>query len=1101
MSQRKPSSQIAVDAQRKGSRAVQRIDSSTVVVQYQAPVAADLGGELTPPGFLMDIDEEDELPQKKERKWSGNVKPRPPVIFPDDDGDGKDDPVKTGSKITGNGFSYEENRALALEMVKQATKRAKETRKKAELTRCLKGAEMLHATGAKAYLDGMHVLSLIDAEERAAQEEAKLIANAAASMVKGRTMHPQSRFMQRWDLFMLLLMCFTAIVTPYEIGFLSTEINGLFFVNRISDIGFFIDMFIQFRLGFFDVNRQTFEMRQGIIIKRYLMGWFIIDSVSTMPYDCLGIIMSGGGSEEDAVAQMAGAGAVEAGAAAAGEASNLEQLKILRILKLLKMVKMIRVLKSARMVKRLIASLGISNSNTALLKFMFLIMAMLHWTACVWRMVPDLEGGETSWITTDSCPAATLPLSAGDGDGDGGSSTGNSSIYDDGYGSVQMSVVVDPGTVYLHTFEFAIKIMAFSYTGCGPSTGFERGVALVIMLVAGSCYGYVIGGICGILATLDPVTQEFRDTMDLTKMYMREVNAPRELGQDVSNYFEHCQKLYGDQLFKSEIVSDLTPSLQQRCATHQFNRCVANVYFFCCNDPEEKDRFVSDLALVMKLGAFPPGEDIFKEGAIATAMGIVLRGVVRRKLKVLKEDAFFAEESIIHDATYQASATAVTFVDLAILTRKRLFGMIAAGVEKQLYPQTTKLIRKAGIRMSFLKVIHEIGRSVIVLKRAEWEKKRRDEGKPYHGEHRFRRMTAKHIEVYKAQMKARVEKYEADRALLSKPSVFDFETDETLAAKEGKEGNTTVAFDATQTRKLSNLLDMWQGKKEGMLPQMTKTMAEVVIALWNGKPVEGPPKIVDRLEELVFAGAAGGPLAESCCRELEDWRSRKEGMAAEVKEARAKAEAEANMAMGVTERAQVKRSAAAKLEHEMKMAEEAADPSLPLEDFEVKHKLYEIAAEEFAILDKEAKKVEKDALSAQSIADEAQAIASRLRKKQKEINDPKEKQEEAAELSEAELNTLKEQKSHELQCNIRIREHITQRFIKLQEKLARELGEKVQLLTDEMEELQSVVGVEMLKNRAIAEECAAKQRLRMKRLARSKSPKKGRKTKRKAKPK
>jgi CRP-like cAMP-binding protein len=1073
-----PASEHAIEQARKGSRALQRIDTSTLVIKYAAPPPKDEDGQMAPPAHLTltNFDEDVAPVGKKDRGWVGvNVEPHPAVIMPDDDGDGKDDEVKSSSKIVGNGFSYEENRALALEMVKQACKRAKETRKMQELRRCLKGAELLHATGSKAYLDGQQLLTLLEAEEAASANEAKLIAQTAASIgSKSRTMHPQGRFMQRWDMFMLCLMLFTATVTPYEIGFLSTKIDALFIVNRLTDIGFFTDMIFQFHLGFFDPKRQAFELRQVVIVKKYLMGWFIIDCVSTIPYDCIGVIMGGGGSEEDAIEATVGA------AEAAGEASNLEQLKILRILKLLKMVKMIRVLKSARMVKRLIASLGISNSSTQLYKFMFLIMAMLHWTACVWRMVPDLEGGETSWLNCfDS------------GDGDGGGVNGTTGDYE--FPPAEL-VLPDPGTVYLYSFELSIKIMAFSYTPCGPSTGMERGVALVIMLVAGSCYGYVIGGICGILGTLDPVTQEYRDTMDLMKMYMREVSAPKELGWEVSNYFEHCRKLFGDQLFKTEIISDLTPALQQRCAIHQYERCVATVPFFCAKDKAEMNRFVGDLAMLMKLAAFPPGENIFNEGSLATTMGVVVRGVVRRKLHVYRRDDFFAEECITQDATYQASATAVTFVDVALLTRKRLFGMLEDGVESQLYPQTSKLIRKAGIRMSFKKVVHEIGRSVIVLKRAEWEKKQMEVGAGFGGSNRFRRMSAEQIAAYATKLSDMVEKYEADRAVLSKTSVFDFETDETIAAKGG--GPVDMEKDESAARRMTAIINMWQGRKEGMLPQMTKTMAECVTQLWNDKPIDGPPKLVEVLEELVFAGAAGGPKAEACCRELEDWRGRREGLAAQLKEARAKANAEADIAAGATMRAQARRAEATKAQQAALEAEEAADPSLPLEDFEVKHKLSEIAAEEFVVVDAVAKKLEKEAGSAQSIADEAAAIHARVRKKHKEANDPKEAVEEAADLTEAELDELKQQKDHELKVNIRIREHIITRFEELQEKLALQLEEKVALLTDEMGELQEMVGTEMLKNRAIAEECAAKQRLRIKRAARkNKSPKKGGKRK------
>ena len=59
---------------------------------------------------------------------------------------------------------------------------------------------------------------------------------------------PRSLRMKQWDLVMVVLLLFTAVVTPAEVSFMSVSINALFFVNRIVDMCFLWDMSIQFRL-------------------------------------------------------------------------------------------------------------------------------------------------------------------------------------------------------------------------------------------------------------------------------------------------------------------------------------------------------------------------------------------------------------------------------------------------------------------------------------------------------------------------------------------------------------------------------------------------------------------------------------------------------------------------------------------------------------------------------------------------------------------------------------------------------------------------------------------------------------------------------------
>ena len=73
-----------------------------------------------------------------------------------------------------------------------------------------------------------------------------------------------------------------------------------------------------------------------------------------------------------------------------------------------------------------------------------------------------------------------------------------------------------PVEMYLASFEFAMCIMVLSYSeNIIPSNAFERAVALFCMLVGGGVYAYMIGTICGLLASSDPVASEFQAMSDL----------------------------------------------------------------------------------------------------------------------------------------------------------------------------------------------------------------------------------------------------------------------------------------------------------------------------------------------------------------------------------------------------------------------------------------------------------------------------------------------------------------------------------------------------------------------------------------------------------
>ena len=67
-------------------------------------------------------------------------------------------------------------------------------------------------------------------------------------------LNPRSPFCSNWDICTALLLLFVAIVTPFEVGFLETDLDSrllwLFIFNRITDIWFFMDLVFNFFLPY-----------------------------------------------------------------------------------------------------------------------------------------------------------------------------------------------------------------------------------------------------------------------------------------------------------------------------------------------------------------------------------------------------------------------------------------------------------------------------------------------------------------------------------------------------------------------------------------------------------------------------------------------------------------------------------------------------------------------------------------------------------------------------------------------------------------------------------------------------------------------------------
>lgn len=80
---------------------------------------------------------------------------------------------------------------------------------------------------------------------------------------------PQGRFMRKWNLLLVLLMLFTAVVTPYEVAFLSSgPTEPIFWVDRVVDFLFFIDIFVTMNLVYFDERSHHLIQDRDAIMRK-----------------------------------------------------------------------------------------------------------------------------------------------------------------------------------------------------------------------------------------------------------------------------------------------------------------------------------------------------------------------------------------------------------------------------------------------------------------------------------------------------------------------------------------------------------------------------------------------------------------------------------------------------------------------------------------------------------------------------------------------------------------------------------------------------------------------------------------------------------------
>ena len=127
-----------------------------------------------------------------------------------------------------------------------------------------------------------------------------------------------SPFKAVWDWLILILVMYTAIVTPYMAAFVLTKTakktvssggnqtaaiiynDPLVIVDYIVDVMFIIDIFINFRTTFVNATEEVVSDPCRIAV-HYVKGWFLVDLLAAIPFELL--IMIGNTNQVSSVKQ------------------------------------------------------------------------------------------------------------------------------------------------------------------------------------------------------------------------------------------------------------------------------------------------------------------------------------------------------------------------------------------------------------------------------------------------------------------------------------------------------------------------------------------------------------------------------------------------------------------------------------------------------------------------------------------------------------------------------------------------------------------------------------------------------------------------------
>ena len=117
---------------------------------------------------------------------------------------------------------------------------------------------------------------------------------------------PLNQRVQRWDFVTIFAIIYTATVMPFQVAVVASGpaasggggggggASASRLLQLLVDGVFFVDLVLQFYIGYFDRKLNAWVFNERYIAHRYLTGWFVPDVVSIFPIEELAEQFGGG---------------------------------------------------------------------------------------------------------------------------------------------------------------------------------------------------------------------------------------------------------------------------------------------------------------------------------------------------------------------------------------------------------------------------------------------------------------------------------------------------------------------------------------------------------------------------------------------------------------------------------------------------------------------------------------------------------------------------------------------------------------------------------------------------------------------------------------
>jgi len=396
-------------------------------------------------------------------------------------------------------------------------------------------------------------------------------------------LHPNNSFKRIWNLILMTIMVYTAIVMPFRISFQNVVFwDGWTVLEFCVDGVFIVDIGLTFFSMYYKGDGKLVANHRQIV-RSYLLGWFILDLFACIPFSLVDYFDQGNQSNMPQ-----------------GKYNNL--LRLVRIPRMYKLFRVVRILKAFRhyrdnsFLERLQDCLQLNSRLYKLVKFLCSVLLCVHIAGCFWFFSARIYDFEPeTWVVR--C----------------------------GYTDADM------WSKYLASIYWAVTtVTTVGYGDISGKTELEMILCVIWMFIGVGFYSFTIGSLSSFLTSIDTRESVLSAKMAAIQEFAKETGISPECKLKIRNAIRYNTYKQGTVWSdKHSLFNELPKALRFEVVSSMYNGIYKEFPFFSKKDPSFTI-FVMPLFKPLRIGS---GEYLYHEGDYADEVYFITRGRVNFVIK------------------------------------------------------------------------------------------------------------------------------------------------------------------------------------------------------------------------------------------------------------------------------------------------------------------------------------------------------------------------------------------------------------------------------------------------------------------------------------